>query len=132
MIDSIQLRLVEPADLETAATWAEAHGAPFVPALLPRLGVVAMREGEAVAMCWLHMDNSVGVCWPECAIARPRLDVKASRRAFSVILGFLEDEARRLDYGAMICHTNPAIARILQGLGFKKDSQCIKLTKLLR
>jgi hypothetical protein len=124
--------MVEPADLELAATWAEEHGAPFVPAILPRLGVVAVDEDGPVAMCWLHMDNSVGVCWPEMPVSKPGLGVQAARHAFAAIMGFLEEEARRLDYGVMICHTNPAIARILKRLGFEEASAgWVKLYKKL-
>lgn len=131
-MNTITLRMVAPADLDTAAGWAKAHGARFVPAIMPKLGVVALDDGAPVAMCWLHMDNSVGVCWPEMPVSKPGLSIKAARRAFAYIMDFLEEEAARLDYGVMICHTSPGIAKVLQSMGFHKDSDCVKMIKLLK
>lgn len=126
------LRMVEPADLATAAGWAEAHGATFAPAILPKLGVVASDESGPVAMCWLHMDNSVGVCWPEMPVSRPGLSFRAARRAFLFIMEFLEQEAKRLDYGVMIVHTTPVLARALTGFGFTEVSAgWVKMCKKL-
>lgn len=126
------LRMVAPADLDTAAGWAEARGARFVAAILPKLGVVALDDGEPVAMCWLHMDNSVGVCWPEMPVSKPGIGLKRARGAFRFIMEFLEQEAKRLDYGVMIVHTTPVLARALTGFGFTEVSAgWVKMCKQL-
>jgi hypothetical protein len=123
--------MVETADLATAAGWAEARSVAFHPALLPRLGVVAEMGDSPEAMLWLRMDNSVGVCWLECAMAKPGLALRRLKAAFSLLVDCLLQEATRLDYHFAIVHTRPGIARFMQSLGFVRDPvPYVKLTKL--
>lgn len=123
--------MVEPADLDTAAGWAEDRAVSFHPSLMPKLGVVAESDGNAEAMLWLRMDNSVGVCWLESAMSKPGLTIKRLKAAFSMLVECLQEEARRLDYHFAIVHTRPGIARFLESLGFiREPASYVKLTKL--
>ena len=70
---------------------------------------------------WLYMDNSVGVCFPEHAVTRPRLSGAKVKRVGLVALEFLRMRAAELDYGVMIMNTLPIMGRIVaKYAGFEK------------
>ena len=119
---------------ETVAAWWEAHNErPFQSAMLPPVGVVATDDSGLVAACWLHLSAGVGVCFIENPVTRPGLTVVEARDALTALLAALEAVALTHDYGVMVCHTMPAIARYLRGKGFAfSDRTFLTGTKLLR
>jgi len=110
-------------DYPTICDWHDAHGTTPPPlAILPRLGVIVFEEGGDMAgALWLYMDNSVGVCFPEHAVTRPRLSGAKVKRVGLVALEFLRMRAAELDYGVMIMNTLPIMGRIVaKYAGFEK------------
>lgn len=106
------------------ADWWRTHGeGEFPAALLPPLGVIVQRGASSVAALWLFMAAGCGVCFAEFPVSAPGLSMRESRDAFGVALGALEAAAVANDYGVMICHTLPPIARIMRGLGFVAESR---------
>lgn len=119
---TLQLRPYAPEDHAMILEWCQAHGHAGMPqAVLPKLGAICQIDGEDAAAMWLYMDNSVGVCFAEYAITRPKLKTKQAKDALLCILGFLKLEAAANGYSLMIVHTFPAIARYLAESGFTKQ-----------
>lgn len=117
-----QLRFYEDADYPMVSDWFAVHGAKCPPAgILPRLGVVAQMDGEDVAALWLYMDNSVGVCWAEYPVTRPKLKLGQTREVFKHLFGYLRKVASSNAYPIMRVTTIPAIARYLEHFGFQTE-----------
>lgn len=118
-----QLRMFDPEkDYAMVTEWWQAHDAPVPPAIvLPKLGVVCTREGEDVAALWLYMDNSVGVCFAEYLVTRPKLDVVTSRQAAKVMFDYLKQTAVGFGYFLMRVVTKKPIARFMRNEGFSSE-----------
>ncbi len=126
------IRNFDPAtDYETLVSWWDDHGsgrpAPALD-LLPRLGLVALRETEPEAMAFLYLAANVGVSFIEFPVTRPGLGLVQSRAAFDAIVTVLKSSARSLDYGYMLAYTMPAIARELRRHGFKEGRKGMTMT----
>lgn len=125
---SIQIRPYAPEDHEMLATWWKGHGWDVVPAaILPKLGAVAFysnrvdqHEDLPVVAAFLYMDNSVGVCWLEWLVSNPQAPKLHVLRAIDAVIGFLTEEAKRLDYGVMIttCRQE-SLVRFYEKAGFQ-------------
>jgi hypothetical protein len=91
---------------------------PF--SILPKFGVVAFRAStrKDVAALWLYMDNSVGVCFAEHIATAPGLTLREFRGAVGTALEFLKMRAADMNYGLMMIHTLPPIARLAKAYGF--------------
>jgi hypothetical protein len=108
-------------DFPMIQEWAAGHKRPAPPpAMLPKLGIVAFRGSnqEDVAALWLYMDNSVGVSFLEWAYTKPGISASEAQKALLTIVGFFKQQAASMDYGVMIAHTVPALARTLTKNGF--------------
>lgn len=117
-------RPFEQTDLPMIREWWKAHGeGEFPEKLLPPLGVVVEREGLPVCALWLFMAVGIGVCFAEFPVSKPGLSMREAKEAFTCAVGALEAAARANDYGVMVCHTLPPIARIMRGLGFLSESR---------
>lgn len=117
---------IHDQDYETLVQWWAAHDAAIIPKeWLPKLGVIISDEGIDVAYLSLYMDNSVGRCFIEHAVSNPKNDYPTSKRAFREGIRFLWKEAAALDYGVMTCVTIPAIARMLEDMGFVTLDKCL-------
>lgn len=122
-----QLRFYEEAtDYDTVADWFECHGKTPPPRqILPRLGAVCTMDGEDASALWLYMDNSVGVCWAEYPVTRPKMALSHARAALRHLFTFLRHAAKANGYGIMRVNTLPAIARFLEKEGFVKEQENI-------
>ena len=125
MKDAMYLvRMYEPeADHRMIEEWAAGHGKVAPPReFLPKLGVISKEvrdeTREDLAALWLYMDNSVGVCFAEHAIAKPGLSVKRAKRALLRALDCLRKLAGEMSYGVMLLHTPEGMARHLAKEGF--------------
>lgn len=103
------------------AGWRKGHDMPDVPpAILPRLGVVAVIEGQDSAAGWLYMDNSVGVGFVEWLVTRPGLTLAESKGAIAAVLAALQGEARQNGYGLLLGHCIAPLARVaIRELGWQ-------------
>lgn len=113
-----QIRLYCPDDYPLFDEWHNGHGKCAVSqSILPKLGVVVLACGDGeplpVAFLFLYMDNSVGVSFLDHIVTRPGLSVSRARKALLWGMLCLRKLAAEMDYGIMICHTLPAIARFL-------------------
>ncbi len=119
------LRMFEPeADYPLLCEWWRARGKnPPMRELLPKLGVVAHRDGEDAAMGFVFMDNSSPVCFFEVPTARPGLSLADAREAFAAVIGFLKLHTAQLGYVVMYGYTLPALAREARRLGFQKQRE---------
>lgn len=112
----------ELGDYQMVDGWCRAHGRPPLPeTLLPALGIVVEEDGEAAAALWIYMDNSIGVCWLDCAVTRPGLTIARARECLAEAAGFLMAEAARLGYGACFAVVPEALAgRMERTMGFTR------------
>ena len=129
----LRVRHYEGKDLPMIREWWAGHGEGEFPAwLLPPLGVVVECDGAPVAALWLYMAVKIGVCFAEFPVSRPGLSMAEGREAFRCAVGALEAAALANDYRVMICHTLPAIARVMRNFGFRAETrQKITVVKLL-
>lgn len=118
-----QLRFYDSEkDYAMISDWFAVHGAKCPPAqILPKLGVVCTMDGEDVAALWLYMDNSVGVCWAEYPVTRPKLKLTQSREALQNLFTYMRRFAASNAYPIMRVTTIPPIARYLEHFGFKAE-----------
>lgn len=102
--------------------WFDAHGVmPCPKAMLPKLGIVIERDGDPEAAMWLYMDNSVGVCFLERCVSRPKLTVRAARESLLIGIDYMKRAAADMDYGVMFLRAYPALARFAKRAGFFPD-----------
>ena len=100
--------------------WAIAHGRDGLPVdYLPPDGVVVEVDGEPVAAGWLYKSVGVGVAFLEHVHTRPRMTLKASRKAINLVIAYFQFNAREDDYGVILAHTTSALAREAVGMGFE-------------
>lgn len=108
-------------DFQMVDGWIKVHGGCGLPeTLLPAVGVIVEMGGEPAAAMWLYMDNSIGVCWLDCAATMPGLGVGRARACLAEAVKFLTAEAARLGYGACFCYCHEAVARHLECMGFSR------------
>ena len=114
----------EVGDYQMVDGWCRAHGRGMFPeTLLPAVGIIVDLDEEPAAALWLYMDNSIGVCWLDCAVTRPGLTVAESRQCLCEAAGFLMDEAASIGYGACFCFVPESIARFMGNVGFRKTAE---------
>ena len=125
MKDAMYLvRMYEPeTDYGMIEAWAAGHGKAAPPKdFLPRLGVISQEvkneAREDLSALWLYMDNSVGVCFAEHAIAKPGLSMRRAKLSLLRALDCLRKLAASMNYGVMLVHTPEGIARHLVKEGF--------------
>lgn len=119
------VRPYEKPDWETVSGWwdVHAHGSGIVQALLPPLGVVVEMDEKPVCAVWLYMAAGIGVCWLEYPVSAPGLKFHDAKEAFHLAVSALEKAAKANDYGVMIAHTLPAIARVMRSFGFREETR---------
>ena len=128
---TFQVRDYLQTDRDSVEEWHSGHGTfPPIEQILPRLGIVIERAGQAFAAMWLYMDNSVGVCFPEHVVTKPGISLRDAREALLVGLGFLRETSRAMGYGVMMVNTLPGIARVLRSEGFVVAAPRTKVTML--
>ena len=118
MASDFILRMIEDGDIPMVTAWAESHGRNLNAPLLPKLGVLAIDAAGPCAAVWLRMDNSVGVAILEAPVTRPGTKAAAVRKVFAALLGFLETEAKSMDYGFLMTFAEPGVARVMKGFGY--------------
>jgi hypothetical protein len=131
----MKVREYVPEDHAMLATWWEGHDWPVVPqAILPKLGMM-VHDGE-IPICsgWLYMDNSVGVCMFEWLVTNPKATPMQAARGVKVLVNFMADRAKEMDYGVMLTTCRQAsLARMYEKSGFMKtDENVTHLLKMLK
>ena len=120
----LQLRDYTELDYPLLCKWWEAHKIPAPSqTVLPALGIIIEehrtgKKPKPQAAMFLYMDNSRGVCFLEHAVTTPHLTVARSKVVIGVGIDFLKESAHRMNYGVMLVHTFPSIARFLRCKGF--------------
>jgi len=125
------LRVFDPErDYETVSTWLAERGLRPIPlAILPKLGILAERDGVPAAAAWLYMDNSgSGVCFLEGTVTRPGITLRDARESVRAVVSFLKVRAAELGYSTMITFCNPVLAREARRSGFE---ECTKNLTML-
>jgi hypothetical protein len=128
-----QIRLYEAArDRAMIERWHLGHGSKAPPeAVLPALGVICYRtdgwESEDIAAGWLYFDTTIGVCFLEHCVTKPKLPTKVMTQAMLTGVDFLKKRALEMGYGIMIAHTLPALARWLRRAGFHPEEKMVEL-----
>ena len=111
--------------------WRADRGLDPVPVyVLPASGVVASDDSGPVAMAWLHMSNSVGVCWVECLTVKRGLGLQRANTAAAAVLKGLEIMAAEHDYGLMIAHCELRLALAARRHGFRISGR--NLTSIIK
>jgi len=117
------------------ASWWKGHGWPSVPAaILPPVGVFALKDDKPIAAGWLYQAVGVGVCWLEWLVSDPKANPKDVYAGLKHVVQFLGEEAVRDDYGVMLTTCRqPSLVRLYEKLGFiKSDDGVTHLIKTLR
>lgn len=87
----LHARAYTPDDYPIIQDWWKRHGVKDVPlGWLPEGGVIVERDGKAVAVCWLYLDNSCPVGWLAWVTTSPDQTPFEARRA----LDFMYEAAR--------------------------------------
>lgn len=130
----IQLREFQrESDYGTVETWWKGHGWPAVPLeMLPKLGMVAVNEGEPCAAGWVYLDNSTGVGMMEWLVSNPANPMKVSAVALGRLVDCLKGAAHALGYGAILASCRQeSLSRLMEREGFTRtDEEVIHLLSL--
>lgn len=78
---------------------------------------------EDMAALWLHLDNSVGVCFLERVLTRPKLSLRRSRMAIERGVDYMKTAARKMGYGAMFAYMHKGLARMATSNGFHRNQE---------
>ena len=82
--------------------WGIGHKTGVTPInILPKCGVLLEEDSVPVAVCWLYMDNSVGVAWAAWLTTRPNLTGRDSVHYLNILMGAVEVVAKGMDYGLL-------------------------------
>jgi hypothetical protein len=93
------------------------------PMPLPPLGVVVLRDGEAVGALWLFEAIGAPVAWFECAVTRPNLTAREAKRVLLFALALLMEMAGKCweppgEYRIFLGHVLPEAESALKAMGF--------------
>jgi hypothetical protein len=98
--------------------WTDRGERPPVPSVLPPCGFVAELDGEVVGCIFATMAINIGFAHVEYVGLRVGFSLGEATFVVGHLLGTMKDALAALDYGAMIAHVHPAIARYLARNGF--------------
>lgn len=102
----------DPA-LTLTQQWREKRGLQPVPEnFLPRSGAVVESDGEVVAASWLHMSNSVGVCWIENFAIKPGIHHHRKVAIARKLILALMIMAKQHDYGVILAYCDDEVANM--------------------
>lgn len=132
--DGLAARYFSPDDLPMVDSWwRHRHPTGLNCAPLPPLGVVVTLDGEAVGALWLFEYFGCGVAQLTFPVTRPGLSFIQAQRVMAFAAATVMSLAgQRCDpparYHTFTAQTSRPIARTLERLGFKEDTQKVSLT----
>ena len=108
-------RPLTPEDLSAAKVWFTLQGWPEMQDwMLSTTGYCI----PGLAAVWLYTMNS-GIAWMEHLVANPLADRDERRKALKELALFVEEEAKRLGYKALLTMTNnPGASRVYEQVGY--------------
>lgn len=116
-------RLITDDDYASARDWWSGHHHPDIPQeLLPKCGVVIMKDGKPVAMGWLNLDNSTGVSMLNFIVTNPENAPTLSTVAIKLLADSASQVANELGYGIMMVTATKGISALLKRSGFAQVS----------
>ena len=102
-------------DFHMIESWWSHHnpgnGNPFRETLLPPDGWVVEKDGEPVAAGWLYKSYGIGVAFLEHLVTRPGMTVGLAVESLGHVLGAAKAHCREFDYGIIVAHALPGVAR---------------------
>lgn len=112
------------ADYHLVSDWYRSHGrGPLPEVLLPPDGFIVQKDGQDIAAGWCYFATGIGVGHVEWIVARPGLSLAQARLAITNLIDFIWLHAQANDYGAIICHALPALAR------YAEDAKCAVISR---
>ena len=111
----------EQSDYRLAQKWWMQYNTAYLERhLLPPTGLVAMKEGQPIAMVWIYLSNSkvAQVAW---MVSDPNIGPKLKVAAMVKMMDMAEGLARSNGYKSVqIFSDRSAWSKVSQGLGFTK------------
>ena len=130
LIDKAEDGRISEADYSLICEFWEGRGVPPQRALLPTLGVIL----DDMACGFLYLDaTGSGVAVMAWTATHPGAPVVERARALIWVIAFLENEAKALGYGAIMCsHCHPSFIKHFKRSGYVTgDSGLVHLFKSL-
>lgn len=110
-------------DFPLLEQWAKVHGrAAFDPRTMPPTAFMVEDEKGPLVFCSLYLSLGVGVAFIESLFSRPWETAQVVVAGVAFLVEGVKKIAKAHDYGVIICHTFPAIARKAEGLGFVRTN----------
>lgn len=118
------IRDATPKDFPLIAEWAKAHGrAAFNHQAVSPFAFIVEDELGPVVFCSLHLSVGVGVAFLEGLYSRPKCKAKQVVEATDFLKEGVKRIAAEHDYGVIVCHTFPSMARFASKIGFTETHQ---------
>jgi hypothetical protein len=115
----MMIRDATPEDFPLVEAWGRAHGrAAFDARACPPTSFIVEDERGPLVFCKLYLSVGVGVAFLEGLFSRPGEKPSAVVAAVEFLVEGVRKIAAEHDYGVLICHTFPAVARKALGMGF--------------
>jgi len=115
----MMIRDATPEDFPLVERWGRAHGrAAFDARACPPTSFMVEDDKGPLLFCMLYLSIGVGVAFLEGLFSRPGERPSVVVAASEFMVEGMKKIAAANDYGFLICHTFPAVARKALGMGF--------------
>lgn len=113
------IRDATPDDFPLIEQWAKAHGrALFDARTVPPTAFMVEDEKGPLVFCKLYLSLGVGVAFLEGLFSRPWEAPGVIVAGVAFLVEAVKKIAAAHDYGLLVCHTFPSMARKALGMGF--------------
>jgi hypothetical protein len=113
------IRDATPDDYPLIEKWAMAHGrATFDPRTVPPTAFMVEDHKGPLVFCKLYLSLGVGVAFLEGLFSRPWESPSVIVAGVAFMVEGVKKIAEAHDYGMLVCHTFPCMARKALGMGF--------------
>lgn len=117
----MKIRDATPEDYPLIEKWGRAHGrAAFDSRACPPTSFMVEDERGPLVFCKLYLSVGVGVAFLEGLFSRPGEMPGAVVAGVEFLVEGVKKIAAANDYGVLICHTFPAVARKALKMGFSE------------
>lgn len=117
----MKIRDATPEDYPLVEKWGRAHGrAAFDARACPPTSFMVEDDKGPLVFCKLYLSVGVGVAFLEGLFSRPGETPSVVVAAVEFLVEGVKKIAAEHDYGVLICHTFPAVARKALKMGFSE------------
>jgi len=118
-LPTLRIREATRDDYPVIESWARAHGRlQFWPEAVSPMSFLVEDDDGPLVFCGLYLSVGVGMAFLDGFFSRPGQSALKVLEAMKLLVAMAEEVCRAHDYGVIIGHTSPGVARYARNLGF--------------